>query len=112
MFPAPLCLASDQESVVISDLIGRAREAYNIERDLIGSEGHTATGVCERRLGLVKLAALKMYAQAQKQGLALSQDELRLRGLLDAELQLSVWSIYLESGASWIRTSRSLQHGL
>ena len=50
-FGPPLTLTSDQEGAVISDLIGRACEAYNIERDLTGPEGHTATGVCERRLG-------------------------------------------------------------
>ena len=74
-FGPPLTVTSYQEGAVISDRIGRACEAYNIERDLTGSEGHTATGVCERPLGLVKLAALKMYAQVQTQGLTLTHDD-------------------------------------
>ena len=62
-------LASDQEGAVVSELLSRACDAYDMERDLAGSEGHTRTGVAERRLGVVKVGALKLYAQVQRQGL-------------------------------------------
>ena len=74
-FGPPHFIVSDQEGSVISDLIGKACEAYDMDRDLQGSEGHTRTGMVERRLGIVKLAALKLYAQVQKQGLKKSQDD-------------------------------------
>ena len=57
-FGPPKVIVSDQEGAVIGDFIGKACEAYDIERDLQGSEGHTRTGLAERRLGLIKLAAL------------------------------------------------------
>ena len=70
-----MTLVSDQEGAVVSDMISRACEAFDINRDLGGSEGHTKTGLAERRLGIVKLGALKLWHQVQKQGLKLSQDE-------------------------------------
>ena len=60
---------------MISELISTACEAFDIQRDLAGSQGHTKTGLAERRLGLIKLGALKLYHQVQRQGLRLSQDE-------------------------------------
>ena len=74
-FGAPLTLVSDQEGAVISDMFGRVCEAFTIKRDLAGSDGHTRTGIAERRLGIVKLGALKLYAQAQKQGMRTTQDD-------------------------------------
>ena len=70
-----LTLVSDQEGADISDLISRTCEAFDINRDLAGSEGHTKTGLAERRLGITKIGALKLWHQVQKQGLKLSQDE-------------------------------------
>ena len=60
---------------MVSEMISRACEAFDIDRDLAGSEGHTKTGLAERRLGIVKLGALELWHQVQKQGLKLSQDE-------------------------------------
>ena len=74
-FGAPRIIVSDQEGADVSDLISTACEAYDIGRDLQGSEGHTRTGMVERRIGIVKLAALKLYAQVQKQGLRKTQDD-------------------------------------
>ena len=74
-FGPPRTIVSDQEGAVISDLISRACETFEIDRDLQGSEGHTKTGLAERRLGIVKLGALKLWAQTQKQGLRISQDD-------------------------------------
>eukprot|EP00959_Pyramimonas_sp_CCMP1952_P323558 6771163-Pyramimonas_sp.AAC.1 len=51
-FGPPKVLVSDQEGAVIEDFIGKACEAYDMERDLQGSEGHTRAGLAERRLGL------------------------------------------------------------
>ena len=74
-FGAPITLVSDQEGAVISDMLGRACEAFGMERELAGSETHTRTGMAERRIGVVKLASLKLYAQARRQGMKASQDE-------------------------------------
>jgi len=74
-FGPPRCLVSDQEGAVVSDLLSRACEAFDIDRDLAGSEGHTKTGLAERRLGVIKLGALKLWQQTQRQNLKLSQDE-------------------------------------
>ena len=40
-FGPPQTLVSDQEGAVIGDLISRTCEAFSIDRDLAGSEGHT-----------------------------------------------------------------------
>ena len=53
-------IASDQEGSVISDLISIACEKFNIQRDLGGSYGHSASPVAERRLAIIKLSALKL----------------------------------------------------
>ena len=74
-FGAPVTIVSDQEGAVISDLIGRACEAFGMTRELAGSEGHTRTGIAERKIGVVKLTALKLYAQTQRQGMKTSQDD-------------------------------------
>ena len=59
----------------MSDLISRACEAFDIQRDFARSEGHTETGLAERRLGVIKLGALKLWQQTQRQILKLAQDE-------------------------------------
>ena len=69
-----LTLVSDQEGAVISDMFSKCCEAYNINRDLAGSESHTKTGIAERRISLIKLTALKLWHHAQRRGLALEQD--------------------------------------
>ena len=74
-FGAPLALVSDQEGAVISDMYGRVGESFSMKRDLAGSDGHTRSGIAERRLGIVKLGALKLYAQVQKQDMRATQDE-------------------------------------
>ena len=38
-------------------------------------QNQSRTGMAERRIGVVKLVALKLYAQAQRQGMRTSQDE-------------------------------------
>ena len=58
-FGAPITLVSDQEGAVMSDMMGRVCETFSVQRDLAGSGGHTRTGIAERRLGIVKLGALK-----------------------------------------------------
>jgi hypothetical protein len=68
-------MVSDQEAAVTRDLISRACEAYGIDRDFSRSEGHTRTRVAAREIRLVKLGALKLLHQTQKQGLRLTQDE-------------------------------------
>ena len=59
-FGAPHVIVSDQEGAVISDLVGKACEAFDIDRDLQGSEERARTGIAERKLGIIKLAALNL----------------------------------------------------
>ena len=56
---------SDQEGAVISDLLSRTCGAFSIARSLAGSGGHTKAGLAERRQGIVKLGALKLWHQGQ-----------------------------------------------
>jgi hypothetical protein len=97
-FGPPKILFSDQEGPVISDLLSRACEAYGIDRDLSGSEGHTRTGVAERKIGFVKLGALKQWHQTQKQDLRLPQDE-RVIGAARATNSVLVYNTALPNQA-------------
>ena len=67
-------LASDQEGAITSDQVGIACEKFGIKLDLGGSYGHTAAPVAERRLALMKLCAVKLWASSQKTGLPITQD--------------------------------------
>ena len=49
----------------ISDLISRACAAFDIDHDLAICEGHTKTGLAERRLGICKIGALKIASGSE-----------------------------------------------
>jgi hypothetical protein len=64
-------IAFDQEGGITTDMAAIMCEKFNITRDLGGSEGHSAAPVAERRLALIKLAALKAARNAERRGIVL-----------------------------------------
>ena len=68
-FGPMLVIAFDQEGGITSELCSIMCERFCIDRDLGGSQGHGAAPVAERRLAIVKLAALKCKRSVASQGL-------------------------------------------
>ena len=67
-------LVSDQESAMLSDLVGKACEKFGIEREFGGSGGHTGAPIAERRIQLVRIGALKLWDTVVRTGLTVTQD--------------------------------------
>ena len=68
-------LVTDAEGAVISDLVGSFCERMHVRRDIAGPDGHTGAALAERHIGLIRLPALKLWADVQKAGLAVTQEQ-------------------------------------
>ena len=67
-------LAFDQEGGITTDLTAELCERFNIHRALGGSRGHGSAPVAERRLAIVKLAALKADRSCKNRGVIADHD--------------------------------------
>ena len=67
-FGPMLVIAFDQEGGITSEMCSVMCEKFCITRDLGGSQGHGGAPVAERRLAIVKLAALKCKRSIAAQG--------------------------------------------
>ena len=91
-FGPPRTNVSDQEGAVVSELVGRACDAYEMDRDLAGTDGHMRTSIVETRIGVVKIGFLKLYHQTVCSAQRLTLNAVRLARPILGTVHSEGWS--------------------
>ena len=103
-FGPPVCLVSDQEKAILDSKSTSFCERFNINRDFGGSEGHTATGIVERRIQILRITSLKLKDSLARVNLVFADEDIVV------EATMSLNSMLLYGGATprcshWVCTS-------
>ena len=97
-------LVSDQETSLMTVAAGVELQRLNVARQPAGTTGgvqglkHTATGLVEKHIDLVKLTMAKAQAEAGPWGIEISGDELAAEASMAQNITLSNW---WRSSSTW-----------
>ena len=95
VFGPPAQLVMDQETSLMGHEAGRELERFNVERVPKGttagpaSKQHTGTGLVERHVGLMELTMMKLEAELDRQGIAITVGDLAKEAAMSHNISLN-----------------------
>ena len=95
VFGPPAQLVMDQETSLMGHEAGKEMERFNVERVPKGTtagpagQQHTGTGLVERHVGLMEITMLKLEAELDRQGIAITVNDLAKEAAMSHNISLN-----------------------